>query len=174
MLRQLKVWVKFLRFRNHMLKVEVVCVGKIKSNGLNQLIEQYCLWLGAFCRIKIVELPKFKGVGEASATTCLKFDEGNFFKKLDLNSFKVALCVEGLELSSEEFARRICKVQNLGFSKVSFLIGGAFGLSELVKKASNVKLSLSRMTLPHGLARLFLVEQIYRAMTILNGGSYHK
>lgn len=157
-----------------MLKVELVCVGKLKSSNLNKLIEQYCLWLSVFCKLEIVELPKLKVAGKASVDGCLKFDEDNFFKKIDSNSFKFALCVEGMQFSSEEFANKICRIQNMGYSKCSFLIGGAFGLPEAVKKDSNFKMSLSRMTLPHGLARLFLVEQIYRAMTILGGGSYHK
>ena len=93
---------------------------------------------------------------------------------LPKKGYKIALCVEGNQISSEELAKKIQSVTVSGDSEITFIIGGAFGMDERIKKASNFRLSISKMTFTHRMMRVILAEQIYRALNILSGGSYHK
>ena len=95
------------------------------------------------------------------------------FRKLPQNSELIALCVEGKELTSPDFAKKIEELQNMG-KNITFVIGSSYGLSEKVKSASNLRLSLSQMTFPHQLFRVLLLEQIYRGFKIIEGSQYHK
>ena len=89
-------------------------------------------------------------------------------------SYRIALCVEGTELSSEQFAEKIASVTVSGYSEITFIIGGAFGMDARVKAAADFRLSVSRMTFTHRMMRFLLLEQVYRAENILSGGNYHK
>ena len=89
-------------------------------------------------------------------------------------SYKIALCVEGKQISSEELAERISDIPLSGYSEITFIIGGAFGMDERVKKAADFRLSISKMTFTHRMMRVILIEQIYRALNIASGGHYHK
>ena len=95
-------------------------------------------------------------------------------ENLPKKGYKIALCVEGIQLSSEDFAKKIESVTVSGDSEITFIIGGAFGMDERVKKAANFRLSISKMTFTHRMMRVILEEQIYRALNILSGGHYHK
>ncbi len=141
-----------------MLNVTVVCVGSLKEKYLRDAVAEYEKRLSAYCNFKTVELK----------------DGSPILPHLSQKAFKVALCVEGKLLSSEELAELIDKKAASGFSEIMFVIGAFDGLSEEVKAACNLRLSFSRMTFPHQLMRVILSEQIYRAFNINSGGKYHK
>lgn len=160
-----------------MLTVRLICVGKLREKYLISAVDEYKKRLGAFCKFEIVELneerlPDSPTPGEINST--LEREADNIIQNIPKDSCPVALCVEGKELDSPELARFISEKAVSGKSKICFVIGGSFGLSERVKRLSELRLSMSRMTFPHHLARVMLAEQIYRAFTIIEGRKYHK
>ncbi len=160
-----------------MMNINIVCVGKLKEDYLRMACAEYEKRLGAFCRLKITELtparlPEEPNPAQISAAlaeegkrilACVKPGEAVF-----------TLCIEGKELPSEGLAKEIEKCALSGFGSLCFIIGGSHGLAPEVKSASRFRLSMSPMTFPHQLARVMLLEQIYRAFMITNGGKYHK
>ncbi len=157
-----------------MLHIDLICVGGLRQRFVFDFCQQYVKWLQPFCRLNVVELKKQKFSSNLGESRVVEQEGRAILERLKADSFKVALCVEGEMVSSKWFAEKILKVQNCGFSRISFIIGGAYGLFDGIKKISNFKLSLSKMTLPHQIARVVLLEQIYRAFTILNGMNYDK
>lgn len=160
-----------------MLSVRLICVGKLREKYLISAVDEYKKRLGAFCKFEIVELneerlPDSPTPGEINSA--LEREADNIIQNVPKDSCLVALCIEGKELDSPELARFISEKAVSGKSKICFVIGGSFGLSERVKKLSELRLSMSRMTFPHHLARVMLAEQIYRAFTIIEGRKYHK
>lgn len=160
-----------------MLTVRLICVGKLREKYLISAVDEYKKRLGAFCKFEIVELneerlPDSPTPGEINSALERKAD--NIIQNIPKDSCLAALCVEGKELDSPELARFISEKAVSGKSKICFVIGGSFGLSERVKRLSELRLSMSRMTFPHHLARVMLAEQIYRAFTIIEGRKYHK
>lgn len=139
-----------------MINVTILCVGALRDAFYRDAAAEYVKRLGAFCRLKTIETTDDK---------LLSF--------LPPRAYKIALCVEGKELSSEELAARLDSVATSGASDIVFVIGGFDGLDEKVKAACDLRLSFSRMTFPHRLMRVILLEQIYRAFTINAGMSYH-
>lgn len=140
-----------------MLTITLLCVGNLKESWLREAAAEYEKRLGAYCRFKTVELK----------------DGAPILPHLPPKAFTAALCIEGEELSSPEFAALIDKAAQYS-SELCFVIGPFDGLPEEVKKACRMRLSFSRMTFPHQLMRVILLEQIYRGFTILAGGKYHK
>ena len=121
--------------------------------------------------------PKAKCRRAASAAqieSCLAQEGQSILSKIPAQSFVVAMCIEGQMLSSEQLAETFLRQQTGGISQMSFIIGGSWGLAPAVKQRSHLKLSMSRMTFPHQLARVMLLEQIYRACSINNHSKYHK
>lgn len=155
-------------------KVELLCVGTVREPALRQLIAEYQKRLLRFCTFNIIELDEKPLVKEAPAQISRALDsEGEcILKKLD-NSFNIALCVEGKKYDSVSFANLLEKVM-LQNSKLKFIIGSSYGLSDAVKQKADVRLSLSAMTFPHQLSRLILIEQIYRAYKIRANEKYNK
>lgn len=152
----------------------MICVGKLKEKFYIDASSEYIKRLGAYGKVSVVELSEVRKSQNASPKeidACLAREAEAIFAAIPKGSAVVALCVEGKELSSPEFAAAIGKMQA---AKLTFVIGSSDGLHESVKKAANLRLSMSRMTLPHHLARVVLLEQVYRAMNILGGGKYHK
>ena len=146
-----------------MLKINLVCVGKVKEKYFAAGIDEYAKRLGRFCEFSITEV--------AEETT--KEREGkNILPKLRGAVF--ALAIEGKKYSSERFAEKIRKLKDNGTGEITFVIGGSYGLCDEVKTKADELISFSDMTFPHTLFRLMLTEQIYRAMTINNGITYHK
>ena len=148
-----------------MLRVQIVCTGRLKESFYIDACEEYARRLGRYCALERAELPESGDVerdGEA------------VLKKLPPDAFVAALCVEGELFSSEQLAGLLRDCANRGRSRISFVVGGSDGLSPAVKQRADVRLSMSRMTFPHHLARVMVLEQIYRAFTILEGGKYHK
>ena len=159
-----------------MLTVNIICVGRLKESWLREGCAEYIKRLGAYCRFNIVELDE-KRLPEQPSQAQIKAAldaEGAAILSAADNSFIAAMCIEGAKLSSVELSQRIDKLAVSGVSAVSFVIGSSFGLSEQVKSAAKLRLSMSDMTFPHQLARLMLLEQLYRAFQISTGGKYHK
>lgn len=159
-----------------MLKINIVCVGKLKEKYLKDGINEYLKRISAYAKVAITEINEDKIPANPSKAQIEKSlqREGKEIIKVLANSYPIALCIEGESLSSEQFAKRLENIQLNQNSEISFVIGSSFGLSEEVKKKCLFKLSFSKMTFPHQLMRLVLFEQLYRAFQIINNGKYHK
>lgn len=160
-----------------MTTVNLIYVGNIRENYLLAAVAEYEKRLSAYCRLVCTEIKEEKlpdDPSQAQTEAAMKKEGERILAVLPQKSKKIALCVEGKQLSSEEFSSLIKNAENSGFSQISFIIGGAFGLSEEVKKVCDFRLSLSKMTFTHRFARILLLEQIYRAENIAAGGKYHK
>lgn len=159
------------------MKIRIICVGKIKEKYLKDGIAEYAKRLSRFCTFEVNELPDEKIPDNPSPAECSRVIESEgdaILKKLSKDSFIVALCVEGKSMSSEELAAKVSSVTLMGKSTIDFIIGGSLGLSDRVKKRSDLRLSFSSFTFPHQLMRLVLTEQIYRAFKINANEEYHK
>jgi 23S rRNA (pseudouridine1915-N3)-methyltransferase len=159
------------------MKITLICVGKLKEKYLFQAVEEYVKRLGRYCSLEIVELADEKTPEDASKALegIIKRKEGErILKALKEDSYRVALAIEGSMLSSGELADKIASLGVSGVSHISFIIGGSLGLSEEVLGKADYKLSFSRMTFPHQLMRVLLLEQVYRAYRIISNQPYHK
>ena len=160
-----------------MQSVKIICVGKLKEAFYEQAVKEYTKRLTAFCKLEIEELPEVKLPQEPSKTeieTALLKEGETVKSRIPKGSAVIAMCIEGKGMSSEGFADLMEEFALNGVSKLCFVIGGSFGLSMEVKAMAQVKLSMSAMTFPHHLARVMLLEQIYRGFNIIGGGKYHK
>ncbi|MGN0806360.1 MAG: 23S rRNA (pseudouridine(1915)-N(3))-methyltransferase RlmH [Candidatus Coproplasma sp.] len=144
------------------MKVNLICVGKIKESYLREAVAEYSKRLSRFCRLEIKELAEGRSLKE-EAPLILKAATG----------YKIALCIEGQKYSSEKLASCV-KALCDGGKEISFIIGSSCGLDESVKAQADLKLSFSDMTFPHQLMRVILLEQVYRAFMINGGSEYHK
>lgn len=159
-----------------MLNIRIICVGKFKEKYWEAASAEYMKRLGAYCNISVVEVKEEKLPAHAS-----RADEENviikegksILDKIGNGDYVIALDIGGRELSSEEIAARIAEV-SFTSSTIDFIIGGSLGLSRDVKSRASTRLSFGRITLPHQLARIVLLEQIYRAFKINAGETYHK
>lgn len=161
-----------------MINVNIVAVGKLKESYLREACAEYSKRLNGFCKLSIAELAESRLPPDPSAkeTAAALSAEGKAMLPFlsAKSSFNIAMCIEGRQLSSEELAEKINEAAVTGKSTLNFFIGSSFGLAEEVKKACDMRLSMSEMTFPHMLARVMLLEQIYRAFQINSGGKYHK
>ena len=160
-----------------MFSITVLAVGKLKENFFLKACEEYRKRLGSYCNISVVEVPESRlsdrpSTGEIEAALLREAEEVE--KKIPKNAFFVVCTPEGRQLSSEEFAAKLAALKESGRSSVCFLIGGSFGIAEALKKQADFQLSVSKMTFPHHLFRVLLLEQIYRAESIQAGTKYHK
>ncbi len=159
------------------MKINIICVGKLKEDYLADGIKEYLKRLSRFATVSIIELPDEKIPDNASDSVCEKIKETEGKKilaRIGKDDYIISLCVEGKQMQSEEFASSVSDVLLSGKSTISFIIGGSLGLSDEVKKISNLRLSFSKMTFPHQLMRLVLLEQVYRAFKINANEQYHK
>jgi 23S rRNA (pseudouridine1915-N3)-methyltransferase len=159
-----------------MMKVDLICVGKLRESYWRDACAEYAKRLGRFCRFSVVEIPEVRlpeNPSEAQIHAALEA-EGEKLLAAAQGSKMTALCIEGKSVSSEELAQQIGRAGLDGAGRLSFLIGSSFGLGENVKRRADYRLSMSAMTFPHQLARVMLCEQIYRAFEIVNRGKYHK
>lgn len=157
--------------------ISIVTVGKLKEKYLKQGIEEYVKRLNSYAKIDIFEVPDEKAPEELSEVEMeqVKQKEGErILAKIHQDTYVIALAINGKLKSSEELAENLDKLATYGKSKVAFVIGGSLGLSDEVLKRADEQLSFSKMTFPHQLMRLILVEQIYRAFRINRGEPYHK
>ncbi len=159
------------------MKLSLICVGKIKEKYLNMGIDEYKKRLGRYCSLEIIELADEKTPDNAPAAVeeGIKRTEGTrILKAIKEDSYCIVLDIKGNMLSSEELAGHMEKLFVTGKSHISFVIGGSLGLSDDVLKRADFRLSFSKMTFPHQLMRMILLEQVYRAFRIINNETYHK
>ncbi|KXG08605.1 Ribosomal RNA large subunit methyltransferase H [Anoxybacillus sp. P3H1B] len=159
------------------MNITVLSVGKLKEKYLKQGIEEYVKRLSGYAKMEIIEVADEKAPENLSDQEMkqIKEKEGErILAKISDDMHVIALAIDGKMKSSEEFAIHLDKLATYGTSKIAFVIGGSLGLSEKVMKRANESLSFSKMTFPHQLMRLILLEQIYRAFRINRGGPYHK
>lgn len=160
-----------------MMNISIVSVGKLKEKYLKQGIDEYLKRLGSYAKVEVFEVADEKAPEELSETEMIqvKQKEGErILAKINPDTYVIALAINGKLKSSEELADSLDKLATYGKSKIAFVIGGSLGLSDEVLKRSDEQLSFSKMTFPHQLMRLILVEQIYRAFRINRGEPYHK
>ena len=159
------------------MNINIICVGKLKEDYLRNACAEYQKRLGAFCRLKITELQPARlpeNPNDTQINAALEDEGKQILSKIAANEAVFAMCIEGKMLSSEKLSEEIENYALKGFGSLCFIIGGSHGLSPAVKARANFRLSMSPMTFPHQLARVMLLEQIYRAFMISNGGKYHK
>lgn len=159
-----------------MLKINIFCVGSIKENFLKEAVLEYKKRLNKYVSINIEEVKEARIESFENTILIEKTlnEEGQrLLKKIGKDDFVVLSDLHGKEISSEEFANVLNGLKNKGYSTIDFVIGGTLGLSNSLRERSNYKLCLSKMTFPHQLTRLILLEQIYRACKINNNESYH-
>ena len=160
-----------------MIRVNVIGVGKLKEKYLRDACDEYVKRLGAYSKTTVIEIAEERCGDNPSGNEIenVKEKEGKrIISKIPKGSFVVPLCIEGTQYSSEDFSKKIEEVSLSGISDITFIIGGSFGLSDEVKSLGKMKLSFGKLTLPHQLMRVVLLEQIYRAFSISNNGKYHK
>lgn len=160
-----------------MLSVHIICVGKMKEKFYIGAAEEYSKRLSAYCKLTITELPEEKlpqSPSQALIDAALAKEGQAIRAKLPDRAHMVALCVEGKPHSSEQLAQLVKSSELNSAKHLVFLIGGSFGLDPSLKQECRVRLSMSPMTFPHHLARVMLLEQIYRAFKINEGSAYHK
>ena len=159
------------------MKITIVCVGKIKEKFYRDALAEYTKRLSRYCSLTITEVADEKTKEQASETECaiIKDREGErILKSIRDDGYVIALAIDGKTLDSVELSEKIDKLGLSGKSNVCFVIGGSLGLSDAVMKRADYKLSFSRMTFPHQLMRVILLEQIYRSYRIINHEPYHK
>lgn len=154
-----------------------IFVGKMRERHYAAAFEEYYKRLGAFGKPELREIAEERlpeQPSEKEIARALEREAAEIEKAVPKGAYVVALCVEGHEMSSTELAGTLDAAMGAGASKLCFIIGGSFGLHESVKRSADLRLSMSRMTFPHQLARVMVLEQLYRAMTISRGQKYHK
>ncbi|WP_079710178.1 23S rRNA (pseudouridine(1915)-N(3))-methyltransferase RlmH [Paraliobacillus ryukyuensis] len=157
------------------MNITIISVGKLKEKYLKQGIEEYVKRLGSYATINLVEVPDEKApenLSDAQMTEVMNKEGERILAKINPDSYVITLEIQGKQLTSEGLAQKMDELAIHGKSKIAFVIGGSLGLSEAVRKRSDFALSFSKMTLPHQLMRLVLVEQIYRGFRINRGEPY--
>ena len=160
-----------------MLNIRILCVGRLKEHyyidAANEFIKRLC----GYCKPEIIEIPESRLPAEptdAQIGIALQKEQIAIRQKIPDGAMTVALCVEGRETDSPGLSELLADCALRGTSRLCFIIGGSYGLHDKIKDAADMKLSLSIMTFPHNLARIVLLEQLYRAFKIAEGGKYHK
>ncbi len=159
------------------MNIKIICVGKLKESYLKDAQKEYLKRLSRFCRIDIVEVDEEKAPDNANASQDKKIrqkEAERIVRALGKNTTTIALALDGKEMDSPEFSREMKSFMTGGKSDLSFIIGSSTGLDESILDTADYKLCLSKMTFPHQLARIILLEQIYRAFKIINNETYHK
>lgn len=160
-----------------MIKVNVIAVGKLKEKYLRDAIDEYSKRLSAYSKVNIIEINEERCSDNPSSAEIeqVKDKEGKrIIAKIPKASYVIPMCIEGEQMSSEAFSKRLEDISVNGDSEITFIIGGSFGLSNEVKQLGKLRLSFGKLTLPHQLMRVILLEQIYRAFSISNNSKYHK
>jgi len=159
-----------------MLNINIICVGKIKEKYLKDAIAEYSKRLSKYCNLKIIELQDEKLPTKLYESNMLEVKEKEckkIIENIKKDSYVICLDLTGKEFSSEEFSRKIEDISVKGNSTITFIIGGTLGMTEELLKMSNEKICFSKMTFPHQLIRVFLLEQIFRAFKISKNETYH-
>lgn len=159
------------------MKISIICVGKIKEKFYRMALDEYTKRMSRYCKLEILEVADEKTPDNASnhEMTLIKDKEGErILKNIRRDAMVIALAIDGKMLSSEQLADKIGQLGVMGESQIQFIIGGSLGLSDRVLKEADMLLSFSKMTFPHQLMRVILLEQIYRSYRIIHGEPYHK
>lgn len=159
-----------------MMNVTVIAVGKLKESYLRDGCGEYIKRLGAFAKVNVIEVAEERcgdNPSQSEINNVLAREGERIEKKIPKGAVVIPLCIEGREYSSPDFSALIENIA-LKSSSICFIIGGSFGICDSVKALGKYKLSFGKMTLPHQLARMVLLEQIYRAFSISNNSKYHK
>lgn len=160
-----------------MVHINIICVGKVKEKFFCEAINEYSKRLSRFCLLNIIEVPDEKipeNSGVSMDEIIKKKECLNILSHIKKDSYVIALDLAGKEYSSIDFSNKLNNLYSNINSNITFIIGGSLGLSKDVLQASNELISFSKMTFPHQLIRIFLLEQIYRAFKIINNETYHK
>lgn len=160
-----------------MLSIRLVCVGKLREQFFVDAFNEYFKRLSAYCKFECAELNETKlgsSPSDKEIAAALDKEAADIERALGKDAYVIAMCVEGIQLKSEDLAQRISSLAVAGRGRICFVIGGSFGISPRIKQRADMRLSMSEMTFPHHLARVMLAEQIYRAFKISEGSKYHK
>jgi len=161
----------------YMISVKVICVGRLKEPFYTDAASEYAKRLGGYCKLDIIEIPEHRLPDKPSDTQiilALEKESEAVCSRIPAGHLIVALCVEGKEMDSFELAGFLADSAGHGASRLCFIIGGSHGLHISIKDRADFILSMSKMTFPHNLARVMVLEQLYRAFSINEGGKYHK
>ena len=156
------------------MNIKIITVGKIKEKYMKFAIDEFVKRIRPYCSLQIVEIQEEPIYTDTLASHARKLEAKKIIEKIGSNSFVVVLDVNGVEISSEDFAVKIKSLSYSGLSSLVFVIGSSTGLDENLKNLANFRLSMSKMTFTHQFARLMLLKQLYRAFKILNNEIYHK
>lgn len=160
-----------------MLAVTLICVGRLKDAFFDDASAEYLKRLTPFAKVNTVEIkqaPLSEKPSQTEITKALEAEGAEITKKIPAGSMVIAMCIEGKQMSSEKFSRIFTDAALTGRSHITFIIGGSCGIADSVKRQADIRMSMSEMTFPHRLARVMLLEQIYRAFKIASGEKYHK
>lgn len=160
-----------------MMNVQLIVLGKLKEKYMKEFSSEYEKRLSAYCKLTVTELEPVKlsdNPSQSEIDNALNKETQLIMAKIPKNSYVFSMCIEGKQMSSEELSQKLDDIALSGKSSVVFIIGSSFGLSDEIKRMSDFKFSMSKMTFPHKLARIMLTEQIYRGFSISNNGKYHK
>lgn len=150
--------------------IKIICVGKIKEKYIKEAIEEYKKRISKYTKLEIIEL---QDINNPNINIILEKEQELIINKINEKDYVITLEIEGKELNSLELSKTLENIQIIN-SNITFIIGGSYGLHNEIKKRSNFKLSFSKLTFPHQLFRVILLEQIYRSYKIINNESYHK
>ena len=159
-----------------MLSVKIITVGTLKESYLKEAVAEYSKRLSAYCKLTVVQLKESRlsdSPSEKEIENALEEEARSILAEMSPRAYKIAMCVEGKQMSSEKLAQRLESVSSQT-SEVCFVIGSSHGLAERVKSACDMRLSVSELTFPHQLLRVILLEAVYRAFNIIAGTKYHK
>jgi len=156
------------------MKINIICVGKIRENYIAGGIEEFTRRISPYATLEITEIPAYTIKQPADEIKARKAEAEKIISHINKDDYTIALVIKGSTLSSEELAQKIDNLSKSGVNKINLIIGGATGLDEKVIQKADYNLSFSKMTFPHQLMRLFLLEQLYRAFKIINKEPYHK
>ncbi len=160
-----------------MQNITLICIGKLKESYLRDAVSEYIKRLSGLCKLNLIELPAEKlsdNPSHKEIENALENEGKRILEKIPKGAYVYTMCIEGKQKTSEELSSEMDNLAVRGYSNITFIIGGSFGISEKVKAVSDFRLSMSKMTFPHQVARVMLLEQIYRAIQISIGTKYHK
>ena len=160
-----------------MQNITLICIGRLKESYLRDAVSEYTKRLSGLCKLSLFELTAEKlsdSPSQREIENALESEGKRILEKIPKGAYVYTMCIEGKQKSSEELSAEMDNLAVRGYSNIAFIIGGSFGISEKVKAVSDFRLSMSRMTFPHQVARVMLLEQIYRATQISIGTRYHK
>ena len=159
------------------MNIHIIAVGKIKEKYIKEGIDEFSKRLSRYVNLNTIEIPDEKApenLSKKDMESVMEKEGGKIIAKIPQNSFVISLEIDGKNISSEMMSKKIEDIMVNGMNDITFIIGGSLGLSKEVKAMSNYKLSFSKMTFPHQIMRLILLEQIYRAFRIIKNEPYHK